>query len=77
MINKNGFSAPLHPYQIISWIIYFWHTVEPPLLILPYQVQSLKIVFLILFYISHIGVFIYGYKATKSNPTIKITLEPL
>ena len=77
MINKNGFTTPLHPYQIISWIIFFWHTIIPPILISPFLDLQEMIIFLIIFYITHILVINFGYKATKSNPSVAISYDPI
>ncbi|OMJ83641.1 hypothetical protein SteCoe_15366 [Stentor coeruleus] len=77
MLNKNGFTTPFHPYQICSWVILFWHTVIPATLIALFLGLPEKILFLTLFYISHIVVFIFGFKATKSNPTVLISSDPL
>ncbi|CAG9329460.1 unnamed protein product [Blepharisma stoltei] len=75
MAKRNGFQRPFHLFQIISWTLIIFHTVIGVLCIALFLKRDLLIIFLILFYISHICVIIQGYIATDSDPTILIKPE--
>lgn len=77
MLTKTGFSMPLHPYQVLTWVIFCWHSIIPPILIIPSESLGEKIYFLLLFYTTHAIVLVSGFKATKSNPSISMTPQPL
>lgn len=75
MLTKNGFSLPLHPYQILSWIIELWHVIVP-IFFTARDFHSPGIVCLyILFYLSSIIVILAGFLATKSIPSIDLNIE--
>lgn len=70
----NGFSLPLHPYQIMTWLIVLWHTILP---IIAYTVlPSLQVskIFPIIFYLSQVILIIIGFIVTKSDPSVSLTL---
>jgi hypothetical protein len=77
MLKKNGFTIPLHPFQILSWVIFAIHTLVPVLLVYPYLNLSSIIIFLFLFYSFHTTVLITAYLATKSNPSISVSTDPI
>lgn len=77
MLDKNGFSLPLHPYQILTWVIFAFHTIFPVLTIIPLLNFQKRVGFIVLFYLSNLFVLFFGYKSTKSNPTITQSKDPL
>jgi hypothetical protein len=77
MMKKNGFTSPLHPYQILTWIVFAFHSISPGLLIFPNLDSEKGMIFLVIYYISHASVLITGFLCTLSNPTIQKSREPL
>lgn len=77
MLAKNGFSLPLHPFQIISWLIELWHLLIPMLLATS-NFEAPEIISLnILFYVSSFFVIFAGFLCIKSVPSIDIMPEPI
>ena len=77
MITKNGFTFPLHPFQILSWIIFFIHILIPVLLLYPYISEPRGIVLMILFYLFHAIVLVSAFLATRSIPSIEVKKDPI
>jgi hypothetical protein len=66
---KNGFGLPLHPYQLISYILTVFNLLIAPLVLLPLQSLTHKIMLTVLYFATQFVVFVLGYKATNADPT--------
>lgn len=73
----NGFSCPLHPWQILSWLWIIWHSTLPGA-ILPIKTNSPTYLLLpLLFYLIWLFVIIFGFLLTKSNPSQSKSIDPI
>jgi hypothetical protein len=70
-VKQNGFSTPLHTYQIISWFIFALDTYAfyfINMVSFSYEPLRSAIIGAGYFFV-FLGVLYYAYKATKSDPT--------
>jgi hypothetical protein len=64
----NGFSLPLHLYQLGTWLLVFWHFFIPIITQIVSPFSELSFTFPVLFYISSVILVVSGFVVTKSDP---------
>ncbi|CAG9321250.1 unnamed protein product [Blepharisma stoltei] len=68
-VKRNGFGTPLHPFQIISWVVATFHLFLSSIVIVTMLDITPRIIFGVGFFTSKAFLIILAYKATKSDPT--------
>ena len=74
--HKNGLAPPLHPLQILSWVLFpVFIAAYVALTVIPLP-SIFKIIACVLYFPIPIFVFVYGAKTTMSDPSDRITINP-
>ncbi|CAG9324202.1 unnamed protein product [Blepharisma stoltei] len=76
-MKKNGFSLPLHPYQMLSWILLILFSISFYALYLPIMPSGLFEFYLLSFTILYLLTIFWIYLTTHGDPTDPVVLQEL
>ncbi|OMJ82976.1 hypothetical protein SteCoe_16187 [Stentor coeruleus] len=72
-MRKNGFNLPLHPLQVFLWLIILYQIATNEISVIPALEYPQKIVCGVLYHLSLLIVFVFGFLASFINPTDEVS----